>query len=281
MNEVVKFAGAGTGLMTREDMARALNNMSMEAPRVGGAYQFLKCEKGTGDWIYGQEDTLVEADSQWAVNPNSLQWGYIAWDPNQQVEGEQMVPITRPLPDKNALRVKGAADGQPTGPNGWQYQQAVNLVCISGEDAGVQAQYKQSSVGSQKLFKTIVDGVSSQMAKGSDAIVPIVVMKSDSYKHKKWGKIVNPIWEVIEWRTMDDGAAAGESAQAEKPVEAATPRTRSATPGATAAAKAVPDAKEPAIPVEGSDAEDKALEAEYQQEASTATATPRRRVRRP
>lgn len=273
MNEVVKFTNAGTGLMTRDDMARALNSMSMEAPRVGGEYQFLKLDKGNGDWIYGQEETLVEKDSQWAVNPHSLQWGYIAWDANQQVQGEVMVAITRPLPDTGALRVKGSPDGQPTGANGWQYQQAVNLVCISGEDVGTQAQYKQSSVGSQKLFKALVDGISAQMAKGSDAIVPIIVMKSDSYKHKKWGRIFNPLWEVVEYRTLDDTAASGESPKAEPAKAETAPRTRTAAP-----------AKAPEPPAEGSEAEDKALEAEYAAAAGDAAGgeapTPRRRVRR-
>lgn len=274
MGEVANVSfGRAVGLPTRDDVVRGLNNMSMEAPRVGGQYQFLKLDKGNGDWCYGQEETVVEEGSLWAVNPASLEYGYISWDKNQQVEGEVMVPISRPLPEQNALRVKDSADGQPTGQNGWQYQQSVVLVCVSGEDAGgpgvdpVVAQYKQSSVGSQKLFKALVDAISAQVAKGSDAIVPIIEMKSDSYKHKKYGKIFNPIFEIKEWRTMDDGTPV-EPVEEETAKPAPRSRTRTAAP-----------AKAPAPPAEGSEDEDKALEAEYQQEAAAA-ATPRRRVRR-
>lgn len=270
MNDMVRFSGGGTGLIARDDLVRGLNNMAMEAPRVGGDYQFLKLDKGNGQWIYGQEETPVEDGSLWAVNPASLFYGYISWDNNQQVEGEVMVPISRPLPDVNTLRVKDSPDGRPTGQHGWQFQQSVNLVCVSGEDAGgdgvdpVQCQYKQSSVGAQKLFKALTDAITAQIAKGSDAIVPIIEMKSDSYKHKKWGRIHNPIFEIKEWRTMDDGSAPGASPTAEAPKAA---RTRAS-------------AKAPEPPVAGSADEEAALEAEYAEVQAETQVAPRRRVRR-
>lgn len=274
MTELVKFSGGGTGLMSRDDLARSLNNVSTVAPRVGGEFQYLKMDKGNGDWVYGQEETLVEEGALWAVNPNSLEYGYISWDGNQQVEGEVMVPISRPLPAVNTLRVKDSPDGQPTGQNGWQYQQSVVLVCINGEDEGTVCQYKQSSVGSQKLFKSLVDSIMAQVSKGSDAIVPIIKMKSDSYKHKKYGRIYNPLFEVVEWRTMDDTSAPDEAA-AEEP-EAKEPERAPRTRGAAAK-----PATETAPPAEGSAAEEEALAAEYaaEQEAQQERA-PRRRVRR-
>ena len=93
MNELApRFSG--TGLMSRDDLAKSLNNASMTMPRVGGDKQFLKLDKGNGQWTYGQEETLVEDDALWAVNPASFEHGYIAWDNNQLVEGEVMVPIS-------------------------------------------------------------------------------------------------------------------------------------------------------------------------------------------
>lgn len=280
MGEIARFAGGGTGLMTRDDMARGLNNVSMAAPRVGGDKQFLKLDKGNGDWVYGQEETLVEEGSRWAVNPQSFEYGYIAWDLNQQVEGEVMVPITRPLPAQSDLRTK-QPDGKTTGQNGWQYQQSVDLVCISGEDEGTVCQYKQSSVGSQKLFAALINAVSSQIAKGDDAIVPIITMKSDSYKHKKWGRINNPIFDIVEFQTMDGpavpAAASKEPVKAEDPPRSRMPRGTviNADPvvqsGGAVASATAPD-----------DEEEAALAREYEA-ASAAVAenpVPRRRVRR-
>lgn len=259
MTELVKFAGSGTGLMSREDLAASLNRSAVSMPRVGGEYEFLKMDKGNGDWLYGQEETVVEEDSLWAVNPASFEYGYIAWPPessaNREPEGEVMVSISRPLPNQNTLRTRHE-DGQTTGA-GWQYQQSVVMVCISGEDEGTAVQYKQSSVGANKAFKALTDAVAGQLQKGADAIVPIVKMKSDSYKHKKWGRIFNPVFEIVEWRTMDDTSAPAAEAKADdKKVE-------------SKAADPAPDADEEA-----------ALEAEYKAEAAAAEATPRRRLRR-
>ena len=247
MGEVTTFKAAG-GLVSRTDLLQGLNNIATAAPAVGGEYQFLKMDKGNGEWLYGQEETVVEEGSLWAVNPLSLSYGYIAWSGDNDIEGEVMIPISRPLPAKDSLRAQ-TPDGKPSGKRGWQYQQSVILVCLTGEDEGTQVMYKQSSVGSQKLFAKLVNDISVQMGKG-DTIVPIVELKSDSYKHEKWGRIYNPIFEVKDWRTMDD-----------------------TTPPAEAAAPADDQADEEAE-----------LAAEYaaQQKAAAAPAAeaPRRRVRR-
>lgn len=283
VNQVMKFSGGGTGLMNRDDLARSLNNVSTAAPRVGGEYQFLKMDKGNGDWVYGQEETVVEDEALWAVNPNSLEYGYIAWPPesasDREPEGEVMVPITRPLPDVANLRTKHPG-GETTGA-GWQYQQSVVIVCINGEDEGTICQYKQSSVGSQKLFKSLTDAVAGQLAKGSDAIVPIVRLKSDSYKHKKWGRIFNPIWEIVEWRTMDDTSPVDDEPEQaeEKPAEATRqPRKRAAPAekGSHISGDPVDD-----LP-DGGDKDDDLTRAYKQEELQAAAeqATPRRRVRR-
>lgn len=210
MGEITTFK-ANAGLVSRDELVRGLNNIVTAAPAVGGEYQFLKMDKGNGEWLYGQEETVVEEGSLWAVNPLSLQYGYIAWNEDNKVEGEVMVPIARPLPDKASLRAE-TLDGQPSGKRGWQYQQSVVLACVTGEDAGTQVLYKQSSVGSQKLFNALVNAIQSQAEKGA-AIVPIVEFKSDSYKHDKYGRIYNPIFEIKEWRTLDDASAPGGSAE--------------------------------------------------------------------
>ena len=272
MTEIVKFAPAGTGLMSREDLAKSLNNVATAAPRVGGEYQFLKMEKGTGDWVYGQEETVTKDGSLWAVNPNSLEYGYIAWPPEEsksrEPEGEVMVPISRPLPATDSLRTRNP-DGATTGRNGWQYQQSVVLVCINGENEGTVCQYKQSSAGSQKMFKTLIDAIGVQVSKGSDAIVPIVKLSSTSYKHDKYGKIINPVWDIVEWRTMDDTSPVDEP---DEPEQAAAKE-----PERAPRRRAAPAQQAPAAPADAD--EEKALEAEYA-EAAAEQAAPRRRVRR-
>lgn len=264
-NAIAPRFGGGTGLVSRDALKGALNNASMTMPRVGGDKQFLKMDKGNGDWVFGQEETVVEDGSLWAVNPASLEHGYISWDGNQQVEGEVMVNISRPLPDVASLRVKGSPDGQPTGQNGWQFQMSVDMVCISGEDAGTVIQYKQSSVGAMKAFRSLTDGIGAQLEADKDEIVPIIEMKSDSYKHKKYGRIYNPIFEIVEWRSMDDNSPAGETSGEEKEAEAPA-RTRRAAPATG--------------PDTSAEAEEAELAAQYEAEQQASADTPRRRVRR-
>lgn len=246
MNDVTKFAGTGTGLMARDALVGALNRAATTIPVKGGEYQYLKLDKGDGAWVYGQEENEI-GDDLLAVNPLSFQWGYIAWD-DANVEGEVMVPITRELPVKDSLK-------QVNGPRGWEEQRSVNMVGVAGDTKGVQIQYKQGSVGAMKFFHKLTNAVLDRVQAGEDAIVPIIKLGSEDYKHKKYGRIYNPTFEIVEWRTMDDG-----SAPAAKPAEAAS------------------------TTVEPDEDEDAKLEAEYareQQAAAAATdAIPRRRQRR-
>ncbi len=54
----------------------ALRTLEKDVGAVGSV--ILKMDKG-GHWIYGAEQTEVESDSTWAVNPFSFIHGYIAW----------------------------------------------------------------------------------------------------------------------------------------------------------------------------------------------------------
>jgi hypothetical protein len=57
----------------------------------------LKMDK-TGHWCFGSDQTEIETDSTWAVNPYSFVHGFIAWG-DGAVLGEKLVPITQPLPE--------------------------------------------------------------------------------------------------------------------------------------------------------------------------------------
>mgnify|MGYP001082353859 CR=1 FL=1 len=263
--------GRGAGLATREDLASSLNNAALSIPSIGGDKAFLKLGKGDGLWVYGQEEIEIEPGALIAVNPYSLRHGYIAWL-DGQVEDEVMVPINRPLPSKDQLK-------PVHGEQGWQQQISVDMAIINGEDEGVQLQYKQSSVGAMKAMSGLVNTIMSQLGKDPDNIVPIIRLDSDSYKHKKWGKIFNPVFEVVEWRSMDgdaEPASTGTATSEAKPAEQPAQRTRQRPTEAelTAAAKAAADAQ-----ASGQD-DDAALDAEYAREQAAQAAAPRRRNRR-
>ena len=205
MSNLVAFGG-GTGLISRESLANNLQRSAQALPTTGnGGAQYLKMDKGNGDWIFGAEETVVEDGSLWAINPASLMHGWVAWDsdaggaPVQEI----MVSINRDLPAEGSLPEAKNSKG-----NMLQYQQqrSVQAICVKGEDEGTLVEYKQSSVGAMKLFAEITNKLLDQLDKDPEKLVAIVEFKSESYKHKKYGRIFNPTWPVVEWRTLDNTA---------------------------------------------------------------------------
>lgn len=209
-NKEVGFA-TGAGLITRDQLAAGLQNMVQSIPQVGGEFQYLKMDKGTGEWVYGAQETLVDPASLWAVNPASLAHGWVCWDSDAggpPIE-EVMVLFYQPLPSLTSLPPVG------TGVKGnqlkYQKQFSVQMACVADpngdendNDVGTQAEYKQSSVGAAKAFAALTTVVLARVQKGEDAIVPIIRLRNDRYKHDTYGWIQNPIFDIVEWRTMDD-----------------------------------------------------------------------------
>lgn len=273
----------GTGLISREDLAKSLNNAAMSMPSVGGDRQYLKMlTKGrdAGTWVFGQQETELEPDSLWAINPQSIRHGYVAWDTHAGGAPihELMVPINRALPSKDTLPELPPGTPSKKAPNvpvtlEYADQRAFDAVCVSGDDTGTIVEYKQSSVGAMKLFGKVINALLDQIQKG-DEIVPVGKFGFTTYDHKTYGEITNPEFEIVEWRSVDDTSPVEAEVPKEEPKPA--PRTRGAAPAA-AAAKEAPAADEP-------DAEDddltRAYNAEELKQAAEAEATPRRRQRR-
>ena len=80
MNDIAVRPNTGIGLINRADLAKSLNTAAAQMPAVGGDKQYIKMlTKGrdAGTWVFGQQETEVEADSLWAVNPASIKHGYV------------------------------------------------------------------------------------------------------------------------------------------------------------------------------------------------------------
>lgn len=204
-----------TGLVSRDDLVKSLSNAVAHMPAAaGGDMQYLKMEK-SGQWVFGQDETPVEAGSLWALNPQSFMHGYVAWDTDAggAPVKEVMVPVSQPLPALSSLPPlpPSARTGKALE---YKEQRAVQLVCIldpgasdKDSDVGTLVEYKQSSVGAMRLFRGMADAILQRAMKGEDKIVPIVKLTSEDYKHSQYGKIWNPIFSIVEWRSMTDTSA--------------------------------------------------------------------------
>jgi len=239
-----------------QDLLGGLANVANSIAEAGGvasAFPFIGIN-GDGIWSYGQERTEVEEGSEWGIDCRTMQHGYIAW-PDQKSKdrkplGERMVPANSPLPLLQSL----PDVGQP-----YQLQFAFELLCMSGEDAGTMALYKNGSYGAKVIVQNLVEELRKQAKTDPSRLCPIVVLEIRSYFHNEWKKtIYNPVLQIQRWVSFDeyDGfektnapqtaqVAAPEPEPEPEPVAAApAPRRRAAAQAA--AAKAPEPAPAPA-----------------------------------
>jgi hypothetical protein len=153
----------------------------------------IKMDK-TGHWVFGADQTEVEADSTWAVNPFSFVHGYIAWG-DGDVLAEKMVSVSEPLPEM---------DDAPAGAKrGWEVQVGMSIKCLTGEDKGLEARYTTTSAGGKRGVQTLAVAIAEQVDKDQSKPVPVVLLKKEHYQHKSYGRIFTPLFDIQSWVSMD------------------------------------------------------------------------------
>jgi len=203
MSNIVKFSGANLPSVT--SLSTALRSIATDVS--ASSTSIIKMDR-TGHWVFGADQTEAESDSTWAVNPFSFVHGFIAWG-DGEVLAEKLVPVTEPLPELEAA--------PPGAKKGWEPQTGLSLKCISGEDTGMEARFTTTSVGGRKAVQTLAVEIATQVDKDQGKPVPIVKLGKDHYTHKSYGRIYTPVFEVVEWISMDgetDEPVAAEAAPA-------------------------------------------------------------------
>ena len=93
MSNLVTFSQAN--LPSVQSLSTALRTLETAVGPSGTV--LLKMDK-TGHWVFGADQTEVEDDATWAVNPFSFVHGFIAWG-DGEVLSEKMVSVSQPLPE--------------------------------------------------------------------------------------------------------------------------------------------------------------------------------------
>lgn len=188
-NSIVTFAGAN--LPSVKDLSTALRSIEAEIGPAGTV--IIKMDK-TGHWVFGADQTEIEEDSTWAINPLSFVHGYIAWG-DGEVLGEKMVSVSQPLPELEPA--------PPNAKKGWETQVGLSMKCVSGEDKGLEARYTTTSVGGKRSVQTLAVAIATQVEKDQSKPVPIVRLGKEHYTHKSYGRIYTPVFDIQEWVGMD------------------------------------------------------------------------------
>ena len=213
MSNLVKFSGANLPVAT---LSTALRTLESAAPMQT---VILKMDK-TGHWVFGADQTEVEPDTTWAVNPFSFVHGFIAWGEGE-VLGEKMAPVTQPLPEVDAA--------PPNAKRGWEMQVGMSVKCLTGEDEGLEARYSTTSVGGKRAVQQLAIAIATQVEKDPSKPVPIIKLGKDFYTHKSYGRVYTPVFQVVEWVSMDGEAEAeAEAAPAAEAEEGPRRRRRAA-----------------------------------------------------
>lgn len=206
MSNIATFSQAGLPSVTT--LATALRSVANEVGDVGTV--ILKMDK-TGHWVFGSDQTEVEADSQWAINPFSFVHGFIAWG-DGEVLAEKMVPVSEPLPE--------VPDAPPGAKRGWETQIGMSLKCLSGEDEGMEARFSTTSVGGKRAVTKLAIDLAEQVEKDQSKPVAVVTLAKDHYTHKSYGRIYTPVFDIVKWIGLD-GPEAASAAEPEPEADAA------------------------------------------------------------
>jgi hypothetical protein len=194
MSNLVAFGNAN--LPSVSSLAQSLRTMNTGVSDTGGGV-ILKMDK-TGHWVFGADQTEIEDDATWAINPFSFVHGFIAWG-DGDVLGEKMVPVSSPLPE---------LDPAPAGSKrGWETQVGLSLKCMSGEDKDLEARYSTTAVGGKKAVQSLALAIAAQVDKDQTRPVPVVKLRKEHYMHKSYGRIYTPIFDIVEWIGMDGSPA--------------------------------------------------------------------------
>ena len=213
MSNITTFSGAN--LPSVKSLATALRTIETDVGSAGTV--IIKMDK-TGHWVFGADQTEIEDDSTWAVNPFSFVHGYIAWG-DGEVLAEKMVSVSQPLPELDVA--------PPGAKKGWETQVGMSIKCLTGGDKGMEARYTTTSVGGKKAVQALAVAIATQVEKDQDKPVPVVELGKEHYTHKSYGRIYTPIFKVIDWTSMDGEVEAQEEAPAiEAPKEEAAPARR-------------------------------------------------------
>ena len=183
-------------------LSTALRALEQDVPQAGVA--IIKMDR-MGHWVYGADQTEVEDDATWAINPFSFTHGHIAWG-DGEVLSEKMVSVSSPLPELEVA--------PPGAKRGWETQVGMSLKCLSGEDKGLEARFSTTSVGGKRAVQALAVAIANQVDKDQTKPVPVITLGKEHYQHKSYGRIFTPIFDIKEWASMDGSVAEAEAEEA-------------------------------------------------------------------
>lgn len=238
-------AGMGRLLLKKEDEMNAVTEVNQGgAVAVQGGYDpfaaygqeaaagsgnYLKFSKG--EWLLGQNDTELELGRLLAANMEELSIGWIRWQDGKPVERRMNLLVSGVRPERRedlgyTDQTQWDVDdetGQPKDP--WNF---TNELPLADPETGEQMTYSASSKGGIGCIGNLCKAFSKGRAANA-ALIPVLELGRDSYKHAKYGKTYVPVLSITDWvengAIPEPAAAAEEKEESTKEAPAATKAT--------------------------------------------------------
>lgn len=175
-----------------------------------------------GQWVMGREDNGIADGTEALINPLSFLAGYSCWTdrkPNEgknEILGEEMWGLNKMRPDVSTLPQHH--DPRTQALCQWKELMSVDVKFLEGKYEGQQAVYKVSSVGGKRALSELLDAIMLQIDRGSDFVIPVVTVSSDSYQHASYGRTYVPKLTIVGWFN-NDGDEIGVDGEPAKQVE--------------------------------------------------------------
>jgi hypothetical protein len=161
-------------------------------PETSGGVSFLSFDsKRTGEWLFGagKEPCTGEVFS---LDLTSLKHGWILWHAKKATR--KLVPINAalPIPPESIEYVDAKGRTQVDDPNEGRALEG------TFED-GTRFIFETNSYGGRKAVDAVLQQLFTKAAAGSPFLFPHIVLRSEGYDHKEWGKLWNPVLTVVAW----------------------------------------------------------------------------------
>jgi len=181
-----------TAVLNPADLDAAISSQRSVGPMAPGrsGAMLLRVDQRTGGFVYGKDSIVPDSTGLWAVNPHSLQIGWVAWA-DRKKEGELMGPVgNMPECPDNGLE--------------WKQQISFEMEAISGSDKGEIVCLSNSSNGALACWDQLLKDIATRP--NVDYAAPIVQLDIHHYFLSKWNKdIYEPRLIVHDWMDHKDG----------------------------------------------------------------------------
>jgi hypothetical protein len=215
INQIALFAQGGLPSVDMNSFKQSIKAAATALKQSTTNMPYLRMGKD-GMWAYGADMVEVEKGSLWAINPFSMEMGFIAWgEKNTKDDGVIMGHKMALIADGEAAAVQRGSLPEVGAP--WTPCVAFNAMRITGEDEGTMVKYEANSLSGREAFASVLGLVSKAVVSNDDKVVPIITLESTHYIHKKHGKIYTPIFNVKRMVMPGDkelGGGGGEASPA-------------------------------------------------------------------